>query len=78
MGRWGWGRAEHEKACGPQPPRFWLGLGPGPMAHDADPMSYGLVISPGALSCILWPCPMSHGPILCTMALSYVPCPKFK
>ena len=32
---------------------------------------------PVALSYVLWPCPMSHGPVLCPAALSDVlrPCP---
>ena len=38
------------------------------------PMSCGMssVLSNIALSCVLWACPMSCGPALCPMALSYV------
>ena len=62
-----WARARPQKARGPwaRPARFLgLGPGPGPMAHDVGPKSY-----------VLWPCPMSCGPVLCPMALSYVLCP---
>ena len=38
----------------------FLGLGPGRMAHDVGPMSYGLVLCPMALSYVLWPCPMAE------------------
>jgi len=58
---------------GQSPKERWPGLGPGPgpMPHDAGPMSYGPVLCPMALSyllwpCpILWPCPVSQGPALC-------------
>ena len=62
---------------GPWPRRFW-GQGPGPMAHDiwpmGSPMSRGMscgmssVLCPMGLSSVLWPCPMSYGPVLCPMA----------
>ena len=68
-----WARAQPQNPRGPWawPARFWgLGPGPGPMAHDVGPMSYGHVLCPMALSYVLWPCPMSYGPVLCPMALA--------
>ena len=37
-------------------------------------MSYGLVLHPVALSCVLWPYPPSHGPVLqpVSMVLGWV------
>ena len=63
MGHWAQAWAARFLGLGPSP-------GPGPMAHDAGPMSYGLVLCPVALSNVLWPCPMSYGPVLCPMALA--------
>ena len=76
MGHWtepqdiGQGHGTKDKAMGHRtgavawPARFLgLGAGPGPMAHDVGPMFYGLVLCPVALSHVLWPCPMSYGPV---------------
>ena len=70
MGPTSWARSQSQNARWPGPwhTRF-LGLGPGPIAHDAAPMSYGLVLCPEALSYG----PMSHGPVLCPMVV-----PNFK
>jgi len=54
--------ALHGRAQARKARRPWAVPGPGPNA-------------PRRRSYVLWPCPMSHGPVKCTMGLSYVLCP---
>ena len=71
MGHWAQAQQQKVRWPSPWPAHFlWLGLGPGPMARDVAPMSYGLVLCPMAQSYVLWPCPMSYSPVPCPMILT--------